>query len=70
MLTKTDLSAIKALVDSAKKELKDDIANFKDEIIGRIQKSDEELAVIAGNKDQLENHEERIGTLEKSITTQ
>lgn len=79
MLTKSDLLAIKQLIDvsidtlieefggkldSLKNELKNDITNFKDTIIGRLDKIDEELTVTNGYGDKIENHEERITKLE------
>jgi hypothetical protein len=49
--------------------LKSEIASFEDVIIGRLDKIDEELAIINGYKDQLEDHEDRITRLEKKPVT-
>lgn len=57
---------IKDLIDELKIELKSDIANSKDIIVKRLDIIDQELIVSNGYGDQLEDHETRIATLEKS----
>ena len=49
------------------KDLKNDIANYKVEIIGRLDTIDQELAVKNGSDDQLQHHEIRIEVLEKKL---
>ncbi len=44
---------------------KNDIVMFKDAILAEIQKMRDELAIIIGYKDQIEDHETRIEKLEK-----
>jgi len=74
-LTKKDLQDIGRLVtdittvlnDSLKKEVKDDIYRFKDEILGEIQNLRDDMQVTKGYGDRIENHEERITSLEHPI---
>lgn len=47
-------------------KLRDDIATFKDEIIGEIKSLREEVTIVTGYKDQIEHHEARITKLEQS----
>lgn len=48
----------------ARKTLKDDLITFKDQILTEIKKLREEVAVVIGYKDQIEDHETRIEKLE------
>jgi len=70
MLTAKDKQFIQEIINSSndalKKEMKNDIANFQDVIIGRLDKIDQELAVTNGYGDKLKNHEERITKLERN----
>ncbi len=59
LTTKEELRASTKLLDEK-------ITTFKDEILGRIEKSDEEMEVTKGYGDKLEDHEDRISVLEKS----
>jgi hypothetical protein len=49
------------------KSLRDDLITFKDSILSEIKKLREDVAVITGYKDQIENHETRIEKLEEII---
>lgn len=69
MLTKRDLQqALFQLKDELKRELKQelgqDILQFKDEILFEIKGIREELAIVVGYRDRIEDHEERIEKLE------
>lgn len=72
MLSKSDLQAIKALIDesvitsanSLRNELKNEIIKFKDEIMARLDKIDQELAITNGYGGRLEEHDERSTKLE------
>lgn len=73
MLTKTDLSkleekfATKNDLESGVKSLKDLIVGFKDTILHEIQGLREDVVIVTGYKDQIENQETRIETLEKKL---
>lgn len=82
MLTKSDLRLIKKLIldtnedlieafgkihSETKKELGDKIINFKDQILFEIKKLREDVATVTGYKDQIEDHETRIGKLEEVL---
>lgn len=45
--------------------LREDIVKFKDEVVGEIKDLREEVAVVTGYKDTIEEHEDRISTLEE-----
>jgi hypothetical protein len=55
--------------DALKKELKNDILQFKDDILGEIVKLREEVAVVNGYRDKIENHEERLEAIETELNT-
>jgi hypothetical protein len=73
MLTKTDLSKLeekfvtKGDLKSEAKSLKDVIVEFKDAILHEIQGLREDVAIVTGYKDQIEDQETRIETLEKKL---
>jgi len=77
MLTKRDLMLIKETLRDEfvtkdefrelKSELRDDIVTFKDQILTEIQNLRVDVAVLTGYRDMIEDHETRIGTLEKQI---
>ncbi len=77
MLSKNDLEQIKDIITQAiqtsekniKAELKEEILQFKDEVMGRFQHIDEEIAILAGHQDVWEDHENRIQNIEKHIFT-
>lgn len=47
--------------------LRSEIVQFKDDILGEIVKLREDVAVVTGYKDQIENHEERITRVETKL---
>lgn len=60
MLTKTDITKLKGIF-----ALKDDLVKFKDEILSEIIKLRDDITVVIGYRDMIENHELRITKLEK-----
>lgn len=52
--------------EQTKKELREDIVQFKDEILHELIKIREDLAVVIGYREHIEDHEVRIIKLEKS----
>lgn len=86
MLNKSDLKAIRDILNDALNSLreefierfadkndlkrfalKDDLVSFKDEILGEIKSLREEVTIVTGYKNQIEDHEVRIEKLEKTI---
>jgi len=63
--TSEDLKIIKGGI----RNLKEEILEFKDEILGEVEAMREELTIALGqysrHEDTLENHEERLSKLEK-----
>lgn len=85
MLTKFDLKSIKQLISDAndqlidtfsklhvqtKEELKNDIINFKDQILKEIKKLREDVISVTGYKGKIEDHETRIEKLEQVLKPQ
>lgn len=62
-VTKDDFYSLKDEV----KELKNDIVIFKDEILHEIVAFREEMAVVTGYSNRIEDHDQRIGKLEKVV---
>lgn len=54
------------LADSVR-ELREEIINFKDSILSEIIKLREDVTVIIGYRDLIENHDKRIGKLETTV---
>ncbi len=65
-LVKNEFSAIKEELEEQHKEIRNDILNFKDEIIGEIGDLKQETSVISNYRQLIANHESRISTLEKT----
>ena len=63
--TKDDLN--NAIKDLASKE---DLVTFKDAILHEIAKMRDEVAIVGGQRDILEDHELRIETVEKHLHIQ
>lgn len=49
---------------------KDDLVTFKDEILHEIVKMRDEVAIVGGQRDMLEDHDQRIETIEKHLHIQ
>lgn len=80
MLTKSDLKQIQNLLNRAlkgfatkddlqglKKELKNDIVQFKDDILHEIIELREANTITTGYRDLIEDHNERIEKLEGKV---
>lgn len=73
MLTKTDLKkleetfATKQEMKTFKTEILDAIISFKDTILHEIQGLREDVTIVTGYKDQIEDHDVRIETIEKRL---
>ncbi|MBP9691464.1 hypothetical protein KBD81_05300 [Candidatus Woesebacteria bacterium] len=65
--TETILDIVQREVNSSKKELKNDILQFKDDILTEILHLRDDIAVITGYRSRIEEHEERIDELEKHV---
>ncbi|MDP3982748.1 MAG: hypothetical protein Q8Q65_01585 [bacterium] len=72
-LTKKDLQEIGKLItditsvlnEALESRLKNDIYKFKDEMVERLDRIEQELILTHGQSDRIEDHEERITTLEQ-----
>ena len=58
---------LKDEIFSVRTELKNDIFTFKDQILNGIVKLREDLTIVRGWSDRMEDHEIRIGKLEKKV---
>lgn len=73
MLTRTDWKkleekfATKQDLQREIKSVKDLMIEFKDAILHEIKGLREEVAIVTGYKDQIEDHEVRIDTIEKKL---
>lgn len=70
MLTFKDEETVRNIVQEEIKPLEkkiDQVLNLLDKFAGNIQSHQQQLAMVEGHKDQLEDHEERITTLESSL---
>lgn len=67
MLTKTDINRLKEVFVTKDefKDLKNDIITFKDEILHEIIKLRDDITVVIGYRDMIEDHEQGIIKLEK-----
>lgn len=71
MITDRDIEKMK-IVFATKEDLKEfvtknDIISFKDQILYEIQKLRDDVAIVIGYRDMIEDHENRIGRLEVKI---
>lgn len=73
MLTRTDIAKLeekfvtKEEFHQFKKEIFDALISLKDAILHEIKGLREEVAIVTGYKDQIEDHEVRIETIEKKL---
>ena len=67
MLTKKDLQLIQNQIDESKSDLREDILNFKIEILGEIKAMREELAVVIGYRQHIADHDDRIERIEHHL---
>ena len=73
VFTQNDLVKLQTLIDNSqerlKVELRNDILQFKDDILTEIVKLREDVAVVTGYKDQIEDHETRLTTVETKLNS-
>lgn len=62
MLTKSDLENLKEIFAT-----KEDLVNFKDAILHEILAMREQLSIVIGYRDQIEDHEIRIEKIETKV---
>ncbi|MDO8497918.1 MAG: hypothetical protein Q7S61_05245 [bacterium] len=71
MLNKSDTQTIKKIVkellDEQKEDLEEKITRFKDEILHEIVDLRDDVAVITGYRDMIEDHEIRLTSVEKTL---
>ena len=73
MITDSDIKKLKtvfATKDGLKKleaRLINNVVEFKDEVLHEIIKLREDMIIVSGHRDMLEDHEQRIGKLEKTV---
>ncbi|MDO8609807.1 MAG: hypothetical protein Q7R95_04615 [bacterium] len=75
MITQKDIEKLKTIfatklemkveINSLRKELKNDILEFKDAILHEILNLRDDIAITLGHRNMLEDHENRILNLEK-----
>ena len=74
MLTNSDINRLKETfatkdeLQMAKNDLKNDLVNFKDALLHEILAMRDELSVVLGYREQIEDHEHRLEKLEKKIS--
>lgn len=77
MITDSDIKKLKT-VFATKDELKDglkklearlinNVVEFKDEVLHEIIKLREDMIIVSGHRDMLEDHDQRIEKLEKTV---
>jgi len=66
MLTKKDYQEINNLLDSKHYATIEDVISFKDSILGEIRSLRDEIIIVVGYRDQIEEHDTRITSLEKT----
>ena len=64
----SDTFATKNELQMAKNDLKNDLVNFKDALLHEILAMRDELSVVLGYREQIEDHEHRLEKLEKKIS--
>ena len=70
--TKEDLNSVKEDLNSLRedfRELRNDVLTFKDELMFQILAMRDELSVVIGYRNHIEDHEIRIEKLEDEILT-
>jgi len=74
MLTHNDLTKIDQLIQKrtqgsekrVKKAIKEDVLKFKDEVLGEIQDLRDDVAVVTGYRQMLENHDQDLEKLKEA----
>lgn len=65
MLTKRDFETIRNIIAEAQQKLKEDMLAFKDEVLHEITSMRDEIGILVGYRDMIEDHENRLQKLEK-----
>ena len=65
--TKNDLKRFATKDDLKNYATRDDLINFKDSILNEIIKLREDIEVVIGYRDMIENHDQRIEKLETTV---
>lgn len=65
--TKDDLKKCATKDDLKNYATRDDLVNFKDDILSEIIKLREDIEVVIGYRDMIEDHDQRIGKLEAKL---
>ena len=70
-LTRNDLQAIRSLVkdevEASEKRTESKMIQFKDEILNEVKGLRQEVTIVVGYKDQIEEHEDRLNTVDKHL---
>lgn len=61
---------LKHEIQSSEKRLENQVLEFKDAILHEITKMRDEVAIVGGQRDMLEDHDQRIETIEKHLRIQ
>lgn len=67
MLTSQDKNVVRDIIKEEVRELKDDMLQFKDDILTEIIRLRDDIAVTTSYRDTIEDHEARIDELEKHV---
>jgi hypothetical protein len=63
--TKEELQEVRIELKNDIQLLKEDVLLFKDEILGEVKAMREELTIVVGYRQYIEDHDERISALER-----
>lgn len=58
---------LKQEIQSSEKRFENKVLEFKDAILKEIKDMRDEVAIVGGQRDMLEDHEQRIETIEKHL---
>lgn len=61
---------LKQEIQSSEKRFENKVLEFKDAILKEIKDMRDEVAIVGGQRDMLEDHDQRIETLEKHLHIQ
>lgn len=61
---------LKQEIQSSEKRFENKVLEFKDAILKEIKDMRDEVAVVGGQRDMLEDHDQRIETIEKHLHIQ
>lgn len=61
---------LKQEIQSSEKRFENKVLEFKDAILKEIEDMRDEVAIVGGQRDMLEDHDQRIETIEKQLHIQ